>query len=277
MDTPVDQQLRRQTVDISNPQVNNNSETMHPFSRLVGEFIGDYHVHGYEIIKLEYSREEIDSHTLIHKLVATKVTGDPNIPAGQITWRVEEVEDIGHGDTNGNSSSNNRFIVRSTGEGQIADYGYVNSVFIPGELVHYSDDYTCLVFVFHGIGPLFYLRREPGYLGSLYITADEELYTRHRLRAFTQTLSLGYNHGLYNPGGTSSASIQLIESNLKSVDNNNRGDMGTCTICLYEMNNNEYGDPVILKNCQHLYHRECIKKWLIRHNSCPLCKRKLTH
>ena len=41
-----------------------------------------------------------------------------------------------------------------------------------------------------------------------------------------------------------------------------------CVICLQDM---IYGEDLIMINCSHIYHKECIKKWLDRNSICPLC------
>ena len=40
-----------------------------------------------------------------------------------------------------------------------------------------------------------------------------------------------------------------------------------CPICL---DNNNL--DVVIENCQHWYHKECIYNWLKESNSCPLCR-----
>jgi hypothetical protein len=48
----------------------------------------------------------------------------------------------------------------------------------------------------------------------------------------------------------------------------------TCIICLGSYKENE--NIVRLKNCVHIYHRECIYQWLQQGNNfCPMCKRKI--
>ena len=41
---------------------------------------------------------------------------------------------------------------------------------------------------------------------------------------------------------------------------------GTCSICLGEL----VSEARILK-CRHVFHSECICKWLSEHNKCPVC------
>ena len=47
-----------------------------------------------------------------------------------------------------------------------------------------------------------------------------------------------------------------------------------CAICLEEFKRND-----IIKefyNCKHIFHKDCLKDWLKRSNTCPLCKHDLT-
>jgi len=42
-----------------------------------------------------------------------------------------------------------------------------------------------------------------------------------------------------------------------------------CSICLECINNS---DNIYKLNCDHCFHRNCIKKWLNKKSSCPLCR-----
>lgn len=43
-----------------------------------------------------------------------------------------------------------------------------------------------------------------------------------------------------------------------------------CSICLEAFESQDNINT--LHNCQHIYHPECIKKWLIEHKNCPYCR-----
>ena len=48
-----------------------------------------------------------------------------------------------------------------------------------------------------------------------------------------------------------------------------------CSICLEEFNSN---DRVKLFSCnQHIFHKECIMKWLKKKDICPLCKNQIKY
>jgi len=45
----------------------------------------------------------------------------------------------------------------------------------------------------------------------------------------------------------------------------------TCAVCLEECNSTSGG----ALPCHHIFHRDCINKWLERHNDCPTCKQQV--
>ena len=46
---------------------------------------------------------------------------------------------------------------------------------------------------------------------------------------------------------------------------------GTCAICIGDY---KKGDKLRVMPCEHKFHTECIDKWLVVKNACPVCKRK---
>ena len=45
-----------------------------------------------------------------------------------------------------------------------------------------------------------------------------------------------------------------------------------CIICLEDM---KYNEKLILVKCSHIYHKECLEKWIKKNNVCPLCDIKI--
>jgi len=68
----------------------------------------------------------------------------------------------------------------------------------------------------------------------------------------------------------------MLDNGKKNEDGNNpccRDGSEKCPICMVEL---EDGDLVkILPSCSHVYHGNCVDKWLKVNNSCPLCKREV--
>ncbi|KAL3527255.1 hypothetical protein ACH5RR_011911 [Cinchona calisaya] len=70
-------------------------------------------------------------------------------------------------------------------------------------------------------------------------------------------------------------SVEKIPKILISNDNNvdDSGDRVSCSVCLQDF---QIGETVrSLPHCHHMFHLPCIDTWLIRHGSCPLCRRDL--
>ena len=48
--------------------------------------------------------------------------------------------------------------------------------------------------------------------------------------------------------------------------------MVICTICFH----GGAGPWVALEDCGHSFHRHCIRRWLLRHDTCPMCRTTCT-
>lgn len=64
---------------------------------------------------------------------------------------------------------------------------------------------------------------------------------------------------------------QYPSSKIKDI-NKLTEDKKRCSICLENFKN---GDDSIILPCIHIFHAECIKKWMKRKNACPICKSKI--
>ncbi|KAJ1380030.1 Zinc finger, RING-type [Sesbania bispinosa] len=75
--------------------------------------------------------------------------------------------------------------------------------------------------------------------------------------------------------GLSSASVEKIPKITITSDKNvdASGERVSCSVCLQDF---QLGETVrSLPHCHHMFHLPCIDKWLIKHGSCPLCRRDL--
>ncbi|MED6121338.1 NEP1-interacting protein 2 [Stylosanthes scabra] len=75
--------------------------------------------------------------------------------------------------------------------------------------------------------------------------------------------------------GLSRDSVEKISKITITSDNNvdASGEKVSCSVCLQDF---QIGETVrSLPHCHHMFHLPCIDKWLIRHGSCPLCRRDL--
>ncbi len=96
---------------------------------LSGRWVGAYGPHGDEVVDVRQSGAEV---------VAVKVTGDANVPAGQTTWRATLRGWFG------------------PGEGQVAETGFRDPKFVPGLLRLVAPD--LIVFEWEGLGAVVFRR-----------------------------------------------------------------------------------------------------------------------
>ncbi|KAL9249823.1 NEP1-interacting protein 1-like protein [Drosera capensis] len=77
---------------------------------------------------------------------------------------------------------------------------------------------------------------------------------------------------------TKGLACDLVEKipKMKITTNNNvdaSGEKASCSVCLQDF---QIGETVrSLPQCNHMFHLPCIDKWLVRHGSCPMCRRDL--
>lgn len=85
-------------------------------------------------------------------------------------------------------------------------------------------------------------------------------------------------HNLFDTGGSKGLAGDSVEKIPKIVitnDNNvdDSGERVSCSVCLQDF---QLGETVrSLPHCHHMFHLPCIDKWLVRHGSCPLCRRDM--
>ncbi|GER37046.1 RING/U-box superfamily protein [Striga asiatica] len=83
---------------------------------------------------------------------------------------------------------------------------------------------------------------------------------------------------IFDTGGAKGLLVDTLERIPKftitrdgSLDSS--GDEASCSVCLQDF---QLGETVRrLPLCHHMFHLPCIDTWLVRHGSCPLCRRDL--
>ncbi|KAK9064985.1 hypothetical protein SSX86_016368 [Deinandra increscens subsp. villosa] len=85
-------------------------------------------------------------------------------------------------------------------------------------------------------------------------------------------------HNLFDIGGSKGLneySLEKIPKIMITSDNDvdESGERVSCSVCLQDF---QVGEIVrSLPQCHHIFHLPCIDEWLVRHGSCPLCRRDL--
>ncbi|KAI3722871.1 hypothetical protein L2E82_34027 [Cichorium intybus] len=85
-------------------------------------------------------------------------------------------------------------------------------------------------------------------------------------------------NNIFDTGGSKGLpeySVEKIPKITVTSDNNidDSGEKVSCSVCLQDF---QLGETVrSLPQCHHMFHLPCIDKWLVRHGSCPLCRRDL--
>ncbi|KAF3640454.1 NEP1-interacting protein 1 [Capsicum annuum] len=83
---------------------------------------------------------------------------------------------------------------------------------------------------------------------------------------------------IFDTGGAKGLPGHFVEKIAKVVisnDNNvdDTGERVSCSVCLQDFQLEE--TVRCLPQCHHMFHLLCIDTWLLRHGSCPLCRRDL--
>ena len=53
------------------------------------------------------------------------------------------------------------------------------------------------------------------------------------------------------------------------------GEEDDCTICLDKMNANYKNEKVTTYECNHTFHLKCLNSWVIKSQTCPICRQML--
>lgn len=72
--------------------------------------------------------------------------------------------------------------------------------------------------------------------------------------------------------GHSATNNESSSDNLPYLDNEGTR---SCTICLEDYVRDE--EFAITNECKHVFHSECILRWLEQHNECPICRKQVVN
>ncbi|KAL9241255.1 hypothetical protein vseg_015386 [Gypsophila vaccaria] len=114
-----------------------------------------------------------------------------------------------------------------------------------------------------------YLQQQEEYLRHNSMVIDE-LDREMQLLISTNSARQAEYLNNHNDNSMEEQRIKMIEDHLRTKTHVDRSeDTDLCSICLNEF---EEGSCVGVLDCGHEFHRQCIKKWLVINNVCPLCK-----
>ena len=83
------------------------------------------------------------------------------------------------------------------------------------------------------------------------------------------------SHSLKNSQRNVSQAVELIDYD-NSDDNNKRPAGITCSICLECFGvGNKISWSRDNEECNHPFHHDCLMKWLLQHNDCPICRQPI--
>lgn len=97
--------------------------------------------------------------------------------------------------------------------------------------------------------------------------------TAYRLQVSIANISYDELYDVYGEvasGGLSGDRLKKLPSHVV-VDDIKTSHSICCTICLQDIEVGEVARS--LPRCHHTFHLKCVDKWLIKHGSCPVCRR----
>ncbi|GMH24003.1 hypothetical protein Nepgr_025846 [Nepenthes gracilis] len=164
-------------------------------------------------------------------------------------------------------------LIRGTVIGAVSGAVFSLEVFESSVILWRSDEsrIVCLLFLIEVIAKLLSGRLVPERIGPAILSAVQS-----QMGEIESIFEEGLN--TFNTEGVKGLACDLVERipKIKITTNNNADSTGekvSCSVCLQDFQIEEM--VRCLPHCHHLFHLPCIDKWLLRHGSCPLCRRDL--
>ncbi|XP_042493791.1 NEP1-interacting protein 1-like [Macadamia integrifolia] len=160
---------------------------------------------------------------------------------------------------------------RGAAVGAISGAVFSIEVFESSLLLWHSDDsgLGCLLYLIDVIASLLSGRLVRERIGPAMLSAVQSQMGETSFEDITSIFETGGTKGL---SGDSVQKIPKIK--ITSLNNEDAsGERVSCSVCLQDF---QLGETVrSLPHCHHMFHLPCIDEWLIRHGSCPLCRRDM--
>lgn len=163
--------------------------------------------------------------------------------------------------------------IRGAAVGAISGAVFSIEVFEYSLLLWQSDEsgIRCLLYLIDVISSLLSGRLVRERIGPAMLSAVQSQMSavEPRFEEVENIFDIGGSKGL--PGNSLEKIPKVTITHENIVDAS--GDKISCLVCLQDF---QLGETVrSLPHCHHLFHIPCIDTWLIRHGSCPLCRRDL--
>ncbi|WZZ76806.1 hypothetical protein YC2023_088176 [Brassica napus] len=79
---------------------------------------------------------------------------------------------------------------------------------------------------------------------------------------------------IFDTGGSKGLTVDVVDKIPKIIITGDAsGNKDSCSVCLQDFQLGETARS--LPHCHHMFHLPCIDNWLLRHGSCPMCRRDL--
>jgi len=123
-----------------------------------------------------------------------------------------------------------------------------------------------LLFLFVEIFIFAYFIKE-AYISIFIIIIEIVIFTILRDSDCSRNIEDGLSPSTLNRNSRS----QVIDLTYNNISDEEKDAFDFCSICLEEEK-----ESIVKLNCDHLFHKDCIKDWLKRELSCPVCRSNIS-